>query len=177
MSTRATAVVPLDRKTQIMEWLRAGETPLQIREKLIAAEKEEFQKRMEEVLRRSQQYTQPLQCLSSFRQEAREFDFLAAGRAQVSALKDRVQVLQGSIENAQGILNGLNQQYDRSSALNASLSGELQRLQRQLQDAPPVIPFHGTLLEAGDRLCRPEESMQRTERRARISRQQPGTDS
>lgn len=182
MSVGAAASVPLDRKQQIMQWLREGKTPAEIREQLTSSSREEFRKKVEDAVRRSQQYIQPLNALDPFRQEAKEFDFLAAGKKQVKALKDRVEMLQGSKKNSHGILDDLGKHYDRSVALNGTLRQELQRLQKQLKDAPPIIPFHGTLLEAGERICQPgeyrqvgqrEEREEARERRDRISRQQP----
>jgi hypothetical protein len=183
MSFGAAASGPIDRKQQIMDLLRAGKTPAEIRAQLTAASKEAFKKKVEEAVRRSQLYVQRLNALEPFRQEARDFDFLAAGKIQVAALKERVQILQDSKKNSQGILDDLVKNCDESIGLNTALREQLQRFQKQLKDAPPV---HGTLLDAGNRICQPMEHAQRGEReereearvrRERISQQRPQVDS
>lgn len=144
-------------RQHILERLQAGETPAQIREQITLARKEEFQRSVQEALGSSQEYTQALSRLDPFRQEAGDSDFLAAGKKQIQALKEQIQLLRDSKKSSQEILDDLNKHYDQSAVHNAALSTELHGLQNQLKNAPPIIPFHRVVTEAGNRLQRRKE--------------------
>ena len=76
---------------------------------------------------------------------------------KIQALKEQIQLLRDSKKNSQEILDELNQHCDRSAVQNAALSTELQGLQNQLKNAPPIIPFHKVVTEAGNRFQRQKE--------------------